>query len=196
MLHAETRKRLPCMVAAIQDVTGAVVGVHRTFLAPDGSAKAEVRPAKKMNGRAWGGAVRLSMPAPILVLAEGIETAMAMQRALEHNKDHCFWAGLSLGNLAGKGRGKGLRHPNRKSINGHPLLLPSSRPDHAHPGIEFPNWVKEVVLLADADNGDPYAADKLLNRAANRYRAWGKNVHIATPHEHTDFNDVVRGVVA
>lgn len=54
-------------------------GIHRTFLAYDGSAKADMERPKKMLGAMEGGAVRL-MPmdeSGLLGIAEGIETAIA-----------------------------------------------------------------------------------------------------------------------
>lgn len=196
MPHKETGREMPCMLAAIQDVEGRVVGLHRTFLhvASDGSVhKTALRPAKKMNGEAWGGAVRLSMPAPTLVLGEGIETVLSVMQALDgHVTEHCFWAALSLGNLAGRGRGFGQPHPTRKDQKGHPTRLPSQRPDPEHPGVVLPPWAKRVVILADQDNADPPAAEALLQCAANRFLAQGREVRIARPPEGLDFNDVLK----
>jgi putative DNA primase/helicase len=40
----------PSMVALVQDVDGMPIGIHRTFLAHDGTRKAPVKPAKMMLG--------------------------------------------------------------------------------------------------------------------------------------------------
>jgi putative DNA primase/helicase len=74
--------RLPAMIARIDNIDGELIGVHRTFLKPDGSGKADAEPQKAMIGRAMGGAVRLGAVRPDhwLVIGEGIEsTASAMQ---------------------------------------------------------------------------------------------------------------------
>jgi hypothetical protein len=80
------------MVARITDaVTGAPMGIHRTFLDRDGK-----RIDKKMLGPAGGGVVRLSADADVeygLAVAEGIETALAAPF-------RPVWACLSAGNLA------------------------------------------------------------------------------------------------
>ena len=79
--HREAGQSFPAIVAGIQDVHGAFRGVHRIWLAPDGSDKANVDPVKKSLGRTAGGAVRLAEEpsgGPLLV-GEGIEsTAAAM----------------------------------------------------------------------------------------------------------------------
>jgi putative DNA primase/helicase len=49
---------LPAMVAAVQQADGAIVAIHRTFLKPDGSGKANVERQKMMLGPCVGGAVR------------------------------------------------------------------------------------------------------------------------------------------
>jgi putative DNA primase/helicase len=70
----------PCMVATIVDLDGKPVSLHRTFLKPDGTGKAEMAaPRKNMPGELPDGAcVRLSdFTTGALGIAEGIETAMA-----------------------------------------------------------------------------------------------------------------------
>jgi putative DNA primase/helicase len=71
----------PAMVAMIVDRTGKPVSMHRTFLRPDGRAKAEMEcPRKIMPGELpEGSCVRLSeyVSGGALGIAEGIETAMS-----------------------------------------------------------------------------------------------------------------------
>lgn len=70
----------PAMVATVQAADGSNATLHRTFLRPDGLAKAEMeRPRKLMPGSIpLGAAVRLSPHAGgPLGIAEGIETALA-----------------------------------------------------------------------------------------------------------------------
>lgn len=70
----------PCMVALVTDPQGQPITLHRTFLRPDGLAKAEMQaPRKLMPGQIPdGSAVRLSeFTRGTLGIAEGIETAMS-----------------------------------------------------------------------------------------------------------------------
>lgn len=78
--HKPTGLRLPAMVAAVRDRTGAIIAVHRTYLAADGHGKADVDPNKMMLGPVAGGGVWLGPPADAVLLSEGIESGVsAMQ---------------------------------------------------------------------------------------------------------------------
>jgi putative DNA primase/helicase len=73
---------VPAMLAAVEDCNGRFLGVHRTWLLPDGSGKAAINPQKAALGPIAGGAVRLAPNlAETLVLAEGIETALSVFQA-------------------------------------------------------------------------------------------------------------------
>lgn len=82
------------MVALVQDDAGALVAVHRTYLATDGH-KARVEPVKASKGAVAGGAIRLAPVAPHLVIGEGIETSASAGLILGLPA----WAALSAGNL-------------------------------------------------------------------------------------------------
>ena len=86
---------LPAMVAAIDDRDGRTVGVHRTFLRPDGGGKAEVEPNRMALGLMKGCAVRLTAGARELVLSEGIETGLSIIQATGMH----VWAALGTANL-------------------------------------------------------------------------------------------------
>lgn len=96
--HGPTARRWPAMLAA---VAGAgLPAVHRTYLRPDGSGKAEVDPAKAMLGGTAGGAVRLTDgPGPLLV-GEGIESTLAAW-TLRGDATARAWAALSTSGLRG-----------------------------------------------------------------------------------------------
>lgn len=97
LVHWETRTGSPAMVAVIRDAEGEATGLHRTWLALDGTGKARLTPNRKMLGKSSGGAVRLSAPIDgLLALAEGIETALAVMTACP---DMPVWAALSASNL-------------------------------------------------------------------------------------------------
>lgn len=86
----------PAMLAiVIRGADGKPVGIHRTFLARDGSAKAPVEPAKMMLGPCRGGAVRLGPAGDALMVGEGIETCLAAMQA----SGRPAWAALSTSGL-------------------------------------------------------------------------------------------------
>lgn len=77
----------PCMVATVCDAEGKPATLHRTFLRPDGGAKAEMASPRKtgMGPMPEGGAVRLTddWQGGALGIAEGIETALAASLLFE-----------------------------------------------------------------------------------------------------------------
>ena len=88
-------ERLPAMLALMSgQQSGGPVGVHRTFLRPDGAGKAN-GVAKMMTGNA--GIVRLVPDAEVstgLGLAEGIETALSVMQGYGWRP---VWAATSAG---------------------------------------------------------------------------------------------------
>jgi phage/plasmid primase-like uncharacterized protein len=89
--------RYPAMVALISDADGQPAAVHRTYLRPDGTGKANVVPAKASLGPTWGGAIRLQdiRKGRPLVIGEGIETSASAGEILGYPA----WAAVSAGNL-------------------------------------------------------------------------------------------------
>ncbi len=86
----------PAMLALVtHGADGRPIGIHRTFLARDGSAKAPVEPPKMMFGPCRGGAVRLAEPHHVLMVGEGIETCLAAMQA----SGRPAWAALSTSGL-------------------------------------------------------------------------------------------------
>jgi putative DNA primase/helicase len=86
----------PAMVAlVVLGVTGAPIGVHRTFLARNGIGKAPINPAKMMLGPCRGGVVRLGEPRDLLMVGEGIETCLSAMQATGRSA----WAALSTAGL-------------------------------------------------------------------------------------------------
>jgi putative DNA primase/helicase len=86
----------PAMVALVTHGAGdKPIGIHRTFLGRDGSAKAPVDPVKMMLGPCRGGAVRLGPSDDLLMVGEGIETCLAAMQA----SDRLAWAALSTSGL-------------------------------------------------------------------------------------------------
>lgn len=85
----------PCLVAAVSDCGGAVVGIQRTYLRPDGSGKADVAAPRLGLGKIAGGAVRLTPPAWSLILTEGVEDALSITQSI----GKAAWAALGTSNL-------------------------------------------------------------------------------------------------
>lgn len=87
LLYLDGRNRTywPGMLARIMDPAGRLVGLHRTYLDAATGRKAPVKaPKKVLRARAeklTGSAIRLYAPSAILGLTEGIETAVAVQKA-------------------------------------------------------------------------------------------------------------------
>jgi hypothetical protein len=62
LTHWDSRSGWPAMVAVVRNSVGSPIGLHRTWLAPDGKAKAPVAKPRKMLGKVAGGSVRLAPP--------------------------------------------------------------------------------------------------------------------------------------
>ena len=96
----------PAMIAAVTDGAGAVQGVHRTWLAPDGQGKAAVNPQRRAMGHLLGNAVRLTSQDDILVVGEGIGTMLSLSEAIPGLP---VWAALSSGHLGAVRLPEGLQ---------------------------------------------------------------------------------------
>lgn len=91
-----TGARLPAIVALVEGAPR--LAVHRTYLRPDGGAKADAEPAKAMLGAVAGGAVRLSSGGGALVVCEGIETGLSLASGLLR-VSATIWAALSTSGM-------------------------------------------------------------------------------------------------
>ena len=180
----------PAMLAAIRDVEGLLIGVHRTYLdpaaprklAPPGDQKRNG--AKKVVGKVKGGMIRLSPPGPLLLLGEGIETSRSAYQLGIGGDDPAVAAAVSLGNLCGGATGS-LPHPtiDRRTI-------PNGEPDPGKPGIILPPDVEEVIILGDGDS-DPVTTRAHLLVAGRRFRAAGIRTFVAMAPDGKDWNDVL-----
>lgn len=72
----------PAMIAAVTDLDGHLTGVHRTWLALDGSGKAPIATPRRAMGDLLGHAVRFGVAHDILAAGEGIETMLSLRMAL------------------------------------------------------------------------------------------------------------------
>lgn len=72
----------PAMIAAVTDLNGRQTGAHRTWLDPDGMAKAPVDTPRRAMGDLLGNAVRFGVPGSVMAAGEGIETTLSLRCAL------------------------------------------------------------------------------------------------------------------
>ena len=72
----------PAMIAVVTDLSGAITGAHRTWLAPDGFGKAPVATPRRAMGHLLGHAVRFGAADNVLAVGEGIETMLSLRCAL------------------------------------------------------------------------------------------------------------------
>ena len=82
VLDPGTKRWFPAMTAAVRDVNGRLVTLHRTLLSSFGTKAAVAAPKRLMKlplGRTISGcAIHIGEPGEILALAEGIETALSV----------------------------------------------------------------------------------------------------------------------
>ena len=74
-----TARPLPALLAAVTDFDGHLTGLHRTWLAADGHAKADVAYPRRAMGHLLGHAVRFGTAGPIIAAGEGIETILSLR---------------------------------------------------------------------------------------------------------------------
>ena len=113
----------PAILSRVEDLTGLMTGVQRTFLAPDGVGKAPVdKKLQKMSlGRIKGGMVRLAefRDGEPLSIGEGVETVLTVMQAAGYPG----WVTLGTAGLAGL------------------------KAEH------LPGGAKDVILLGENDDG-------------------------------------------
>ena len=86
----------PAMLALVTRGAGNTeIGIHRTFIAPDGKGKAPVSAQKMMLGPCRGAAVRLAETSGVLMVGEGIETCLSVMQSTSYPA----WAALSSSGL-------------------------------------------------------------------------------------------------
>lgn len=163
----------PAMLAPIQQYSGRMTGVHITYIDPATRGKLQLadpdEPAmklrsKKIRGIMHGGCIRLGPAAPRMMIAEGIETAIAARLAVAGTDlDAPVWTAISLGNFGN------IRMPEAaKDV----IILADN--DMKAPDGE--------------GRKDPRA---LLLNYAQRISSCGPRVRVAWPDEGTDFNDML-----
>lgn len=76
-----TPTAFPALIAAVTDDHGTITGVHRTWLAPDGSGKAPVATPRRAMGDLLGMGVRFGTARSVMIAGEGIETILSLRMA-------------------------------------------------------------------------------------------------------------------
>ena len=171
LTYWDTRTGYPALIAIVRNAAGEQIAIHRTYLAPDGSGKADVPKPRMMLGSVAGGAVRLGDVGEhgVVGLAEGIETALSVMQACPALP---VWAALSSGNLEQvvlppevtrvvlladhDGEGVGLKVAERAAGRFH---AEGRRVWIAHPpdaGDDF----NDLLLKQGADSGPPGGRDR------------------------------------
>jgi len=180
----------PAMIAAIRNVAGEIIGVHRTFLDPS-SPKKLVPPgddnrnsAKKAGGKVGGGLIRLGPIGRAIAIGEGIETTLSFFALGDGPEDLTIAAAYSLGNISGSATGS-MPHPTEPRGT-----IQNGIPNMDRPGMLLPDHVEDVYLLGDGDK--PAMTRARLLTAARRFKALGKNVFVCMAPKDQDFNDVLR----
>jgi hypothetical protein len=93
--HGPSGRELPALVAAVRNVDGELVAIHRTFLAPNGRGKANVEPNRMVLGPCRGAAVRLAPAAERMAVSEGLETGLSVAQST----GLAVWAAVSAPGL-------------------------------------------------------------------------------------------------
>jgi len=180
----------PAMLAAIRDVDGNLIGLHRTWLDPERPEKLSPpgdrsrNPARKVLGDMAGGMIRLSPIGPRLAIGEGIETSRSWYALGLGGDDVSIAAAVSLGNMAGRALAS-RRHPTDDKRR-----IMAGGPDPEAPGVILPDVVREVVLIGDGDSNAATTRSTLMI-AGERFRQQGRKVSVAMAPDGSDFNDLL-----
>ena len=170
MKHLETGRVLPAMVVLMVGSDDKPKAVHRTWIMPDGSGKADVSPVRKIWPSYVGATMRLARgetrlshieatkrgKLDRLVLCEGVEDGLSLALLCP---DLRVWAVGALNNLA---------------------------------HVRIPDCAAEVIVAADNDWGKPQA-EKQLQKGLEALLAQRRPVRIARSPIGKDFNDALRG---
>jgi hypothetical protein len=98
VLYEPTREDFPALIAPVHNLDGEFVGIHKTYLAADGTDRANVRgEARRMLGKCHGSYIQLSEATGFrLVVTESIEAGLAIQQACP---GFPVWSAMTPGNM-------------------------------------------------------------------------------------------------
>ena len=77
-----SRSSWPALIAAVRGNSGALTGIHRTWLDPSGRCKAPLATPRRAMGHLLGQAVRFGRHEDVLAIGEGIETMLSLRQIL------------------------------------------------------------------------------------------------------------------
>ena len=174
----------PALVLPISGPSGAVQGVHMTWLDT-------LRHGKR------GAFLDLISPAQFdrVVIGEGWETTLTVALAELRHKPELFArtsyrAAISLQHLGGKAA-ETVAHPELKNKAGRAVRVPGPVPDMGDSAaLELPDHVTDVLLLGDSDS-DRFTAMQVHTRARARWARPGRRIASAWAPEGQDFNDML-----
>ena len=187
---------LPAMIGLIRSLEREIVGVHITYLDPEGPRKwvapwevdlpkgLRRNPSKKLRKtveRLNGSMIRLGALGDTIVLGEGIETVGAYRRLGYAPEDAGYGVAMSLGNLSGGAVASSWRDPVKRTGS-----IPNGISDPCKPGVLLPPHVRRVILLGDGDS-DQLSTLAAIRTAAHRYEREGREVIIHLAPEGEDF---------
>lgn len=72
----------PALIAGVTDLSGTLTGIQRTWLTRNGLSKAPIANPRRALGHLLGNGVRLQPSDHMLVVAEGLETALSLRAAI------------------------------------------------------------------------------------------------------------------
>jgi phage/plasmid primase-like uncharacterized protein len=90
-------ERWPALLAVVSDLASATTGVHRTYLARDGCAKAPIATPRRSLGAILGHGLRFDRALDVMAAGEGVETVLSLECAMPTMP---MVAALSASNLA------------------------------------------------------------------------------------------------
>jgi hypothetical protein len=73
------RETWPALLAAVTSLDGTITGVHRTWLARDGTDKAPLDTPRRAMGHLLGNGVRFGAAMDVMAAGEGLETMLSLQ---------------------------------------------------------------------------------------------------------------------
>lgn len=181
----------PAMLAAVQAPDRSLIGVHRTWIDPSRpKGKALIVGAdgtplqvKKILGSKKGGAIRLvgQGECDTLIMGEGIETTLSAYAAGSHVSSAAYWAGVDLGNMAGRRilRGEGMKYRGIPDLEDRDAFV-------------APPWLKRLVFIQDGDS-EPRATRAKLMSGLRRAKHFNPALRIQIAHagDGMDLNDVL-----
>lgn len=75
-------EKWPAMIAAVTDLSGKIVGAHRTWLDPSRNDKAPIETPRRAMGSLHGHGVRFGVVDDVMAAGEGIETVLSLRCVL------------------------------------------------------------------------------------------------------------------